>query len=241
MVSGKRLNYYHNQAVSKNSKPINDEAYPIDVAFNLYFNSFVILTKIDVRVYSAQTGHMKKVFTDLQDDKNQSDINCICFGARQRKFFIADNSGLIRQYNMKNGEYLRKVNTLNEIEHSEFASKLTNVKKNESIEVTQILFLMEEKILISASLDSLIRIYDESDPEDSVLIKVLCGGNQGSEISCIRYSSFFTSLAVGSMNGIISLWEFENGKLENVYFGPKSEVVQIEFVEPLPILISAYT
>ena len=36
---------------------------------------------------------------------------------------------------------------------------------------------MEEKLLISASLDSMIRIYDESDPEDSTLIKVLCGGN----------------------------------------------------------------
>ena len=96
----------------------------------------MVLTKIDIRVYSAQTGHMKKVFTELQDDKNQAEINSLCFGARQRKFFISDNAGLIRQYNMKNGEYLRKVNKLNEIENSEFATKLANVKKNESIEIT---------------------------------------------------------------------------------------------------------
>lgn len=46
-------------------------------------------------------------------------------------------------------------------------------------------------------------------------------------------------LAAGSLNGIISLWDFENGKLENALFGSKHEVVAIEFVEPLPILISA--
>lgn len=47
---------------------------------------------------------------------------------------------------------------------------------------------MEEKLLITASHDSMIRIYDESDPEESSLIKVLCGGNYGAELTVIAYS-----------------------------------------------------
>lgn len=57
---------------------------------------------------------------------------------------------------------------------------------------------MEEKLLITASHDSTIRIYDESDPEESSLIKVLCGGNHGGEITVIAYSQFFMLLAAGS-------------------------------------------
>lgn len=36
----------------------------------------------------------------------------------------------------------------------------------------------EEKLLIAAYQDSTIRIYDESDAEESVLIKVLSGGHK---------------------------------------------------------------
>lgn len=33
-----------------------------------------------------------------------------CFGGRLRKFYIADTAGFVRVYNMKNGEFLKKVN-----------------------------------------------------------------------------------------------------------------------------------
>ena len=78
---------------------------------------------------------------------------------------------------MKNGEFLKKVNSHNEIENSEFANKLDNTKKRDALEISSLLFLQEEKLLISASQDSTVRIYDESDPEESVLLKVICGGH----------------------------------------------------------------
>lgn len=40
----------------------------------------------------------------------------------------------------------------------------------------------EEKLLIAAYSDSTIRIYDEGDAEESVLLKVLSGGHKECEI-----------------------------------------------------------
>jgi hypothetical protein len=52
---------------------------------------------------------------------------------------------------MKNGEFLKKVNLPNEIEKSEFANKICNLKKGASIDITGLIFIYEEKLLISSS------------------------------------------------------------------------------------------
>lgn len=41
----------------------------------------------------------------------------------------------------------------------------------------------EEKLLIACYSDSTIRIYDESDAEESILMKVLSGAHKDSEIT----------------------------------------------------------
>ncbi|CAD8060727.1 unnamed protein product [Paramecium primaurelia] len=243
VYSGKRLNYFYNAAqMSSNQKQKgpNEEVYPIYVEFNMYFNQFIVLTKFDLRIYDAMGGKLKKVMNEVFDDKIQLDLSTFCFGGRQRKLFIADNAGLIRQYNMKTGEFLKKVNMHNEIENSEFANKLANIKKRDTLDISSIIFLQEEKLLISASQDSTIRIYDETDPEESILLKVFCGGHQNSEILSMSYSSNFTMLATGSANGLISLWDFETSKLCGVLNTPQplAEVTALEFADPYPVLVS---
>ena len=67
VLSGKRLNYYENAAVSKNMKSLNEDIYALCVDFNTYFNWFVVLTKIDIRAYDAMSGKLKKVFNEVYD------------------------------------------------------------------------------------------------------------------------------------------------------------------------------
>lgn len=85
--------------------------------------------RIDLRIYDALTGKLKKVFNDLHDEKIIVDLTTFCFGANERKFYIADNGGFIRVYNMKNGEFMQKVNLTTEIEGAEFANKHAHIKK----------------------------------------------------------------------------------------------------------------
>jgi hypothetical protein len=124
------------------------------------------------------TGKLIKVFNDLHDEKIIVDLTNFCFGANERKFFIADNAGLIRVYNMKNGEFMKKVNNTNEMEGPEFSTKSVQIKKKENNEISQMVYLREERLLITGSWDSTIRIYDEGEPEESVLLRIFTGGHQ---------------------------------------------------------------
>lgn len=78
------------------------------------------------------------------------------------------------------------------------------------------LYLTEEKLLIAAYYDSTIRIYDEEESEESVLLKVMTGAHKDTEITSLVYSEKFSLIATGSTNGRIAIWEFESGKLENI-------------------------
>jgi WD40 repeat protein len=144
--------------------------------------------RIDMRLYDAMTGKLKKVFNEIHDDKQSVELSMFCFGARQRKFFLSDNGGLIRQYNMKNGEFLKKVNDPKEIEDSEFSKKQSHIKQKETNEVSALIYISEENLLIASYSDATIRIYDEEDAEESVLLKVLSGAHRDSEIISLNYS-----------------------------------------------------
>lgn len=185
------------------------------------------------------TGKLKKVFNDLHDEKIIVDLTTFCFGANERKFYIADNGGFMRVYNMKNGEFMKKVNLTTEIEGAEFANKHGHIKKKENNEVSNLIYLREERLLISASWDSTIRIYDESEPEESVLLRVFSGGHMESEILSLAYSNHLSLLASGSANGFIAIWDLESGKMETLLLGHKSDVNALEFADPFPLLISA--
>jgi len=191
-----------------------------------------------LRIYDALTGKLKKVFNDLHDEKIIVDLTTFCFGANERKFYIADNGGFIRVYNMKNGEFMKKVNITTEIEGPEFANKHSHIKKKENNEVSNLIYLREERLLICASWDSTIRIYDESEPEESVLLRVFSGGHLESEILSLAYSSHLSLLASGSSNGIIAVWDLETGKLETLLLGHKNDINALEFADPFPLLIS---
>ena len=114
---------------------MTDEIFAVQVEFNAYYNSFIVLTKIDVRVYDALSGKLRKVFNDLFDERYIVDLTAFCFGARQRKFYVADNSGHIRVYNMKGGEFVKKVNQSTNLD-LEFPNKTYQFKKKENLEIS---------------------------------------------------------------------------------------------------------
>ena len=115
---------------------------------------------------------------------------------------------------------------------------MANLKKRDTLDISGTIYLHEEKLLISASHDSTIRIYDEADPEESTLLKVLCGGNQNAEILSVSYSAYFTLLASGSSNGLVAIWDLETGKMDGLLVNEVSEVVAIEFMDPIPVVVT---
>ena len=94
-------------------------------------------------------------------------------------------------------------------------------------------------MLITGSVDSIIKIYDENEPEESVLLKVIIGGHEDGEITAMAYSPLLALLASGSSNSIISIWDIELAKLDEVCYGHTSEITAMEFLDPYPVLVSA--
>lgn len=82
--------------------------------------------------------------------------------------------------------------------------------------------------MIATYQDSTIRIYDEADAEESVLLKVLSGAHREAEISQITYSQKMNLMASGSSNGIIAIWNFETGKCDNLLLSDQSSLYSEE-------------
>ena len=114
----------------------------------------------------------------------------------------------------------------------------TRVTSNFSSEISGLNFCKDDKLLIGCSWDSTIRIYDQSDAEDSPMLRLMTGGHQGADITCLTYSAHFSLFATGASNGIVSLWDFEMGKLEAALFAHRKEVTCIQFLEPYPVVVT---
>lgn len=258
----------------------------------------------------------------------------MCFGARERKFYVGDNLGSIRSFNAKNGELLNVVTSLEDEEeqdkqrkaitdkinkdaeatdwderlkdkkrknlvsaskkedrksesrrerrkpkslkdyikdrdyakkrnadespdqqeeaqkHKETLQKTESStangrgdkgKRRENVEISHLIYSNEEKLLISSSWDSTIKIYDETDPQESQLLRIMSGGHLESDIGALDYSSHLSLIASGSGNSIISVWDFDSGRLESTCVGHNGEITALKFCKEYPILVSAST
>ena len=136
-----------------------------------------------------------------------------------------------------NGEV--KENKFNSDDEAEGVENSTGKKNDDwNSEISALYFCVDDKILIASSWDSSIMIYDMKDVEEVSLLRVLKGGHQGSDITCITYSSYLSLIASGSSNGIVAVWDFEIGKLEGAVFGHEREVTSIVFLEPYPVMMT---
>jgi WD40 repeat protein len=229
IIAGRRLLWFE---LLKESalKTTYTDVTPVYAEFNHYYLQFVVATKYDVRIFDSFTGRLKKIYTEVQDTKTESELSAFTFDSRHRKFFVGDNTGGIRTYNYSNGALLKDITSTPAAEEG----KVEELKA----EISGLHFCNEDKLLIVSSWDSTIQVYDQADPEQAPRLRLMTGGHQESDITCLTYSSHLSLLASGSTNGIVSIWDFELAKLEAACLGHIREVSSLVFTDPYPILCS---
>ncbi len=256
IVYGNKVMYYDAKYREEDhilSNDVVEENYPIKVEFNKYYQQFFISTFRDVRVYTKD-GLLFKNYKKLainEHFENDVKIKCFIFEDNYRKFYVGFSNGAIMQFNAGNGSLIKPVNEI-EIEKDGIQSYVYSHSK----EVTSLYYYNDDDnnnenlILLSTSYDSLINVYDESNPEDTEQLRSIKGGHtirgKSLEINCLDFSKQLNLFATGSSESLVVVWNFELSKIEDILYlqsfkMDKLNVNTIKFLDPYPLIAVAYS
>jgi len=247
---GRRLILYEKVSETKRKGNREDEQYPYQVVYDEYYKTFVVVTKIDLRVYNGTTGELEKIFPNLQKVKGR-ELSAFCLGERQRKFYIGDVAGSVREYNVSNGVVLKSIGEYEENEipqnikdenrksEKDALNRIINrVNTDHKGEISGLYFVKEDNLLITTSSDSTINIYDESIPESAPRLRHISGGHGGKEVTYLTYDEFSGLFATGCSNGMIVIWDYEMSRVEGICNLHSREIIKLEFMREFPVLVS---
>ncbi len=251
VLYGNKMVFYDPKYRDTDIKPKNqkqDENYPIRVEFNSYDSSFYVCTMKDVRVYNCDNGELKKIFKNLRSNTNDQEVKIkyFAFENNYRKFYLGFSHGAIQLFNAGNGSLIKRIG-----EYEEEKEGITQQRYDHSSEISNIFYEQDYNLLITTALDSLINIYDESNPEDANKLRTLKGGHKiqerNNQILSFDFSHHLNLFATGSSDGLVTLWDFELSKVDEVLYlknvdkDKVYDVLSLKFFEPYPILASTYS
>ena len=109
----------------------------------------------------------------------------------------------------------------------------------------------ETILLFSTSLDSTMQIYDERDYDNSIKLKTYLNAHTANkrkcEINCMDYNYNLSQLATGSTYGMIVIWNFNNMKINDIYYtnyktwGIRLDVTCLKYFGKYPLLFASYS
>ena len=257
MVYGNKIMYYDASYKEDKNSEFNAnkvDNYPIIVEYNKYYQQFFVVTFFDVRVYNKD-GNLDKIYRKLNMNEHfevEPKIKYFIFENNHRKFYLGYSNGAIMQFNAGNGSLIKPVNE-REIEKEGLQVYVYSHSK----EITSMYYYYTDEdennqhlILLSTSYDSLINIYNEENPEESIKLKTIKGGHtiagKKNEINCLDFSKILYSYATGSTDGLVVVWDFELSKINDLFYlssahkSEKLSTILVKFLDPYPLLAATY-
>ena len=260
IVFGKIMLFFdskYKEIVSKidASEDMEEVNYPIKISFNTYYQHFYVTTLKDIRIYN-KNGELEKTFKKCIENENFEPgvkIKNFIFEEHMRKFYLSFSNGAIMQYNAGNGSLIKPINQYDIEKDGILYYKYTHTK-----DVNSLFFFDQEResekdnlLLVSASLDSTIQVFNEYELETTTKLRTLKGGHtigeKKCEIYCLDFSPNLCQFATGGSDGLISVWDFEFSKIQNIlYFnykiwGVKLDVICLKYLNDYPLLFSSYS
>ena len=257
VIYGNKMIYYDQKyresEISKVSKEKNEINYPIKCEFNKYHMNFYVATLKDIRVYSSVNGNLIYVFKKFLEQErfdNETKIRCFCFDYQYRLLYLGFSNGTVQQFNAGNGSLIKPIN-----EYEVERDGISTIKTHHTKDVNSMFVFWnlpgtanEDYILVTTGLDSIINMYNEKDPEESVKLRGIYNshniGDKKNEILCMDFSRRYNNFATGSVDGIVNLWNFELTKMEETCYIQNYRnynAVELKFLDPFPVLAVAYS
>ena len=232
-----------------------DINYPIKIDYNKYYQHFYVTTCKDIRIFN-KNGILEKTFRKCIENENfeiGTKIKYFEFEDNYRKFYLSFSNGAIMQYNAGNGSLIKTINQY-EIEKD----GISYFKYQHTKDVSSLFYFHQKRnlerdnlLLISSSFDSTVQVYNEYNLESASKLRTIKGGHtigeKKCEILCMDFSVNLCQLATGGSDGLITIWDFEFSKIQEIlYFsyklwGVKLDVLCVKYLNNYPLLFSSYS
>ena len=257
IIFGNNMLFFDSKYKEDNENPddVFEENHPIKISYNKYYQQFYVTTMNDIKIYDKY-GTLTKRFKKLLENEHfeiGTKIRSFTFDINYRKFYVGFSNGAIIQYNAGNGSPIK---VINQVEYEK--NGMIYYKYHHSKDITNLYYFyskneidQETILLFSTSLDSTIQIYDEKDYDDSIKLKTYLNAHtvnkRKCEINCMDYNYNLSQLATGSTYGMIVIWNFNNMKINDIYYtnyktwGVKLDVIFLKYLGKYPLLFASYS
>ena len=257
IIYGNNLTFFDSKYKEDRDDPddLYEENHPIKICYNKYYQQFYVASMVDIKIYDKYGNLIKKFKRLLEDEhfETGTKIRDFIFDINYRKFYIGFSNGAIIQYNAGNGSAIK---VINQIEYER--NGILYYKYHHTRDISNIYYyyskndLDQETILLfSTSLDSTIQIYDERDYDNSIKLKTYLNAHtvnkRKNEIVSMDYNYYLSQLATGSVYGVIVIWNFNNMKINDIYYlnskiwGARYDVVTLKYLDKYPLLFSSFS
>lgn len=223
-VSRRKMYVYQYQHVDH--PHLTDDTPVFSVLYNVTTLTIMTASMHHVRVWDMQTGALVRVCRALEES-TKCELTAICLDKGQRKFLVGDHDGNVRAFNYMNGDELLRF----------VPSSSSTQRRAHTTEVSRILPLDEYGLFLTASWDGSLKVFDDVEDEDGMLLRVMSGGHSN-DVSTIAFSLHLSLIASGSSDGKVCIWNFELGTLLGTC-DQVAAVTAMAFVEPYPALLVA--
>jgi hypothetical protein len=188
MVYGSKVIFF------ETDKSLNPELADDQIIFACFYDkvakSIISFCLRKIKMWNPFTGKIKKVY----EDPMQNEITALTIDRNMKRSFLGDNMGKIKCFNMKNGKYLKDLTP-------------------HELEINMLVHSLELNIVVSCSVDNVIKIHDDKELMDTVMIKEL--KVIGNQVKSIAIMDNLKRLVLGLSNGIIKFYDIEHFRYDS--------------------------
>jgi WD40 repeat protein len=159
-----------------------------------------------IKMWNPFTGKIKKVY----EDPMNNEITAYTIDKNYKRSFLGDNTGKIKCFNMKNGNYLKDL-------------------EPHDVEINILIHSLELNIVISCSIDDVIKIHDDTELTDSNVLKTLLPQEKQVKALSIliiperdKANALHKRLAIGLNDGTIKFYDIEHFRNDSPHNDLKS-------------------
>ena len=143
-----------------------------------------------IKMWNIFTGKLNQVY----EDPMNNEITALTIDVNMKRAFLGDNTGHIKNLNMKNGKLLKEL-------------------EPHLVEINMLAHSLALNIVVSCSIDNVIKIHDDSELTESEVKKELF--IQNGQIKCIAICEKYSRLAIGLSTGLIKFYDIEHFRYDS--------------------------